>query len=90
MKPGDLEGEAAWDGSDPFRDHAARELGEGIHQCLNRLSEKRRLVVGFHLFGHTLGEIETLLACNPKRVRNLLYRGLADLRRCLIAKGLQP
>jgi RNA polymerase sigma-70 factor (ECF subfamily) len=76
--------------SDPFRDRAARELGEGIQHCLDRLDEKRRLVVGFHLLGHTLGEIEALLGWKPKTVRNRLYRGMADLRRCLIAKGLRP
>ena len=86
---GALDGKAGHH-SNPFRDRADLELGEGVQHCLECLNEKRRLVVGFHLLGHSLAEIEALLGWKPKTVRNRLYRGMADLRRCLIARGLGP
>lgn len=89
LDPAPLSAQAA-DRPDPLEELSALELGRGIQFCLGRLREARRLAVGFHLLGHSLSEIETLLGWNPKRVRNLLYRGLADLRSCLTAKGFRP
>jgi RNA polymerase sigma-70 factor (ECF subfamily) len=77
-------------GSDPLRDESLRELGRGIQQCLARLIEPRRLAVGLHLLGHSSGEIAAIAGWDGKRSRNLLHRGLGDLRRCLATKGIAP
>jgi RNA polymerase sigma-70 factor (ECF subfamily) len=75
--------------SDPYQDQSLRELGGRIEQCLQRMQERRSLVVGFFLLGHSLAESERLTGWDGKKVRNLLYRGLSDLRSCLASKGLR-
>jgi RNA polymerase sigma-70 factor (ECF subfamily) len=75
---------------DPHRAEEQREMGQAIGECLGRLNEARRLVVGLHLFGHSLEETARLTAWKTKTVKNGLYRGLAALRRCLERKGFRP
>lgn len=74
----------------PLEDREAGETGRAIRSCLRQIAEARRVVVQFHLLGHSLPEIEVLTAWNGKRVRNLLYRGMSDLRGCLVMKGYTP
>jgi RNA polymerase sigma-70 factor (ECF subfamily) len=69
---------------------AGREIGRGILDCLGRLNEDRRLGVTLYLQGHSVPEAARLLDWPAKRVENLVYRGLADLRQCLEGKGLRP
>ena len=76
--------------SNPFEDRSLHELGRAVRSCLETLVESRRLVVGFHLMGHTVSEMKRLLDTNDKRVRNLLFRGMTDLRSCLSDKGFRP
>jgi len=74
----------------PEEQAATREIGRGIGDCLSRLSEGRRLAVTLHLQGHTVPESAGVLGWSVKRTENLVYRGLAELRDCLSAKGLKP
>jgi RNA polymerase sigma-70 factor, ECF subfamily len=76
--------------SDPERLQAAREIGRAVRDCLLRVVEARRLAVVLHLQGHSVPEAGRILGWGVKRVENLVYRGLADLRRCLSAKGIAP
>jgi RNA polymerase sigma-70 factor (ECF subfamily) len=76
--------------ADPERAHAGSEIGEGLAACLARLVQARRLAVALYLQGHSVPEAARLLGWGEKRVENLVFRGLADLRRCLAAKGLTP
>ena len=80
----------ALDRSDPERECIGMEIGEGIRDCLQRLLQPRRLALALHLQGHTVQETAQLLRWDFKRVENLTYRGLADLRKCLASKGLKP
>lgn len=66
------------------------EIGVGIRDCLGGLAEPRRMTVLLHLQGFRAEEASRVLHWDLKRVQNLLYRGLADLRRCLEDKGLVP
>jgi RNA polymerase sigma-70 factor, ECF subfamily len=75
---------------DPERITASREIGRGIQDCLSRMSRDRRLAVTLYLQGHSVPEAARILDWAPKRTENLVYRGLADLRECLMRKGLQP
>jgi RNA polymerase sigma-70 factor, ECF subfamily len=59
------------------------DMGTEIRDCLSRLAEPRRVSVTLHLQGFRLAEVATSLQWSEKRVENLIYRGLADLRRCL-------
>ena len=43
-----------------------------------------------HLQGHSADETGALLGCSRKQAQNLTYRGLADLRGCLVARGVAP
>ena len=74
----------------PERSAAAEEIGRGIRECLKSMRRERRQAVALHLQGHRIAEAARLLDCAEKRAENLVYRGLADLRRCLEAKGFEP
>jgi RNA polymerase sigma-70 factor (ECF subfamily) len=76
--------------SDPEGAVWAREIGRGLADCLRYLIEGRRLAVVLHLQGHSVPEAARILSWSDKRVENLVYRGLFDLRRCLTTKGLVP
>jgi len=74
----------------PERDSSSREIGLGIVDCLNRLIEPRRVAVTLYLNGCTVPEASGRLRWSLRRTESLVYRGLADLRRCLERKGLRP
>ena len=75
---------------DPERTAASKEVGRGIQDCLMQMKRERRLAVTLHLQGHTVPEAARILDWAAKQTENLVYRGLADLRECLMAKGLRP
>ncbi len=75
---------------DPERAAASRRAGDGIRSCLRVMAPNRRVAVTLHLQGHTVREVAGMLGWSAKRADNLVYRGLADLRRCLSAKGIEP
>ena len=74
----------------PERTAASRETGRGIRECLAQMKRERRLAVTLHLQGHTVPEAARILEWAAKQTENLVYRGLADLRECLMAKGIRP
>jgi len=79
---------AAAEHADPETLAASGEIASGIGRCLAGLSPPRRLAVTLHLQGHSVSEVATLMRWRFKKAENLVYRGLADLRRCLATKGL--
>jgi len=62
------------DGVDP------REI---IGQAVERLLDSRRTVVRLYLMNMSIEEIAKTCHWSPNRTRNLLYRGLADLKKIL-------
>jgi RNA polymerase sigma factor (sigma-70 family) len=68
--------------STTYADQAAEasELVNQITQALASMSESRRVVVRMYLAGYHRREIAELLGWRQAKTRNLLYRGLADLR----------
>jgi RNA polymerase sigma-70 factor, ECF subfamily len=74
----------------PERTAASKEVGRGIQECLMGMKRERRLAVTLHLQGHTVSEAARILDWAAKQTENLVYRGLADLRQCLMAKGIRP
>jgi RNA polymerase sigma-70 factor (ECF subfamily) len=66
------------------------ELEAGVAQMVESLAPARRPVVKMYLQGYDREEIAELLGWTEGKTRNLLYRGLADLRSKLAAKGLAP
>lgn len=75
---------------DPESQAARRELGVAVRGCLTCLSRERRLAVTLHLQGQSVPEVARLLGWDAKRAENLVYRGLGNLRACLIGKGHKP
>ncbi|UCC48828.1 MAG: sigma-70 family RNA polymerase sigma factor [Gemmatimonadota bacterium] len=68
----------------------AEELAARLVEALTLLDEPRRLVVQMHLAGYHRCEIAELLGWTEPKTRNLLYRGLADLRARLEEQRLNP
>lgn len=64
------------------------ELGEQVRSALDTIPETRRVVVGMYLAGYPRDEISQLLGWSEAKTRNLLYRGLADLRERLTQHGI--
>jgi RNA polymerase sigma-70 factor (ECF subfamily) len=64
-----------------------RGLGDGIRACLEHLKDGRRHAVTLYLQGFTAEEAQRTLGWGLKKIRNLTYRGMADLRACLHSKG---
>ena len=72
----------------PERVTAGKEIGRKIRDALATLSDPRRRAVGLHLQGFTTQEIGALLGWSEPKARNLVYRGLTELRRELEKHGL--
>ena len=79
--------------SDPNRspevEVGRKQLAGKVRTALARLSDNRRRAVGLYLEGMTSQEIATLLGWSEPKARNLLYRGLSDLRARLRAEGIE-
>ena len=75
---------------DPEQDASRRELGVAVRGCLMSMTGDRRRAVMLYLQGHSVPDAARLLGWTAKRTENLVYRGLADLRHCLRAKGHTP
>ncbi len=65
------------------------DVGLAIRQCLERLPEARRTAVTLYLQGSRASETARALHWKEKRVENLLYRGLEELRQCLGSKAVE-
>jgi RNA polymerase sigma-70 factor (ECF subfamily) len=86
-EPRSIEPRAVGDTADAMR---LRELGVAVQACLRAMKRERRLAVMLYLQEHTVPEAARVLGWVVKRTENLVYRGLADLRQCLQAKGHVP
>ena len=68
----------------------AREIGRGIRDCMVTLVPNRGMAATMFLLGHTSPEIGRILGWSLRKTENLVFRGMADLRRCLTSKGITP
>ena len=68
----------------------AEETVAAVGAALEELVPNRRVAVRMHLAGYDREEIADLLRWSEAKTRNLLYRGLDDLRHRLIARGIGP
>ena len=66
------------------------DLAFRIEQAIEAIPETRRAAVRMYLAGYGSGEIGELMGWTEAKARNLLYRGLADLRARLEASGIVP
>jgi RNA polymerase sigma-70 factor (ECF subfamily) len=77
------------DAPGPDQTLAESELAEQVERAVQSIQPSRRPVVRMHLLGHSREEIAQLLGWSESKTRNLLYRGLADVRERLLAEGVQ-
>lgn len=66
------------------------EVATQVARAIDELVESRRAVVRMYLAGYEREEIASLLGWTEAKTRNLLYRGLDDLRATLTARGITP
>jgi RNA polymerase sigma-70 factor (ECF subfamily) len=66
------------------------ELVSLVARAVDEIIPSRRPVLRMYLAGYDREEIAGLLGWTEAKTRNLLYRGLADLRGLLTARGLGP
>jgi RNA polymerase sigma-70 factor, ECF subfamily len=66
------------------------ELGAAIDTEIDALAPDRAVAVRLHLSGYDRDEIADLMGWTEPRTRHLIYRGLADLRDRLRARGIGP
>jgi RNA polymerase sigma factor (sigma-70 family) len=67
-----------------------RELAQEIGRALDQLGADQRPVVRMYLAGYPQGEIQALLGWTEAKTRNVLYRGLTQLRLGLGRTGIGP
>jgi RNA polymerase sigma-70 factor (ECF subfamily) len=72
----------------PESDAGARELATQVDRAIETVPASRRPVLRMYLAGYSKDEIAELMGWSEAKVRNLLYRGLADLRDRLAALGI--
>lgn len=75
-------------GMGPERDLEYSELSLQVARAIDEIPASRRPVVRMYLAGHPREEIANLLGWSEAKTRNLLYRGLADLRARLTELGV--
>lgn len=73
-------------------EHAVEEaeVRAEVERAVESLAASRRPVVRMYLAGYSREEIARLLGWTEAKTRNLLYRGLADVRERLIQRGFRP
>jgi RNA polymerase sigma factor (sigma-70 family) len=74
----------------PDEELDALELSRAVAAGVERIPASRRPVVRMYLVGYPREEIARLMGWSEAKTRNLLYRGLADLRAELTARGISP
>jgi DNA-directed RNA polymerase specialized sigma24 family protein len=74
---------------DPEQAAAARERREALAAALAGLAPDRARAVRAHLAGWSVQEIMELTGWTYQRTRNLVARGMADLRSALLARGVR-
>jgi RNA polymerase sigma-70 factor (ECF subfamily) len=73
----------------PDQDFAESELAEQVERAIETIHPSRRPAVRMHLLGHSREEIARVMGWTQAKARNLIYRGLADLRERLEAQGIR-
>lgn len=73
---------------DPHQVLEGSELAERVSRAIEAIPATRRPAVRMHLAGYPREEIAELMGWTEAKTRNLLYRGLADLRERLASEGV--
>lgn len=74
----------------PLGEVEDKELAASIARAVDALREPRDVVVRLYLMGYDRFAIAKLLGWTEAKTRNLLYRGLEELRAQLVSMGIEP
>lgn len=69
---------------------ARAELAQALARAMLELSTTRRTAVRLYLVGYSRDEIARMTGWTEAKARNLIYRGLAELRGILERRGIRP
>jgi RNA polymerase sigma factor (sigma-70 family) len=72
----------------PYRHTASRQQRQILARCLEDLAPDRKRAVRAHLAGFSVAEVMELFGWPYQRARNLIARGMADLRASLHDRGI--
>jgi RNA polymerase sigma factor (sigma-70 family) len=75
---------------DPHAELMRKERMARIRAAIGEIAPERRLAVRAHLSGFEVAEIMARHGWSYQKARNLIARGMADLRRILLENGLGP
>ena len=84
----DPEDEVATAGSGPSTVYERIRKADALGECLGLLAPERRAAVKAHLAGFAVDEIMKMHDWPYQKARNLIARGLADLRQHLRERGI--
>jgi RNA polymerase sigma-70 factor (ECF subfamily) len=73
----------------PEQEPEQSELAAQVERAIESIHPSRRPVVRMHLLGHSREEITQLMGWTEAKTRDLLSRGLADVREHLVAQGVR-
>jgi len=73
----------------PENELQTAEVWQAVRESVNSLIDSRRQVVKLYLFGMNVNEIAEFLGWTEGKTRNLLSRGLADLRKILQERNIE-
>ena len=76
------------DARGPAGELEASELAAQVARAIETIPASRRPAVRMYLAGYPREEIAALMGWSEAKTRNLLYRGLADLRERLTEQGI--
>jgi DNA-directed RNA polymerase specialized sigma24 family protein len=83
-----VEGVLSRSGVGPERAMQSKQVGKAVDDVLSELTEDRARAVRAHLAGFKVKEIMDMYQWSYQRARNLVARGMSDLRRGLRRRGI--
>jgi RNA polymerase sigma factor (sigma-70 family) len=81
--------ELAAPGPDPHAALEQRERAALVERSLSQLRDDRQRAVRAHLAGFSTSDVMNMYGWSYQKARNLIARGMADLRRRLTASGIR-
>lgn len=76
-------------GESPFQSLAIKEQAAQVESCVGALAPERQRAVRAHLQGFDVREIMTMHGWPYQKARNLIARGMAELRDALMERGIR-
>jgi RNA polymerase sigma factor (sigma-70 family) len=82
-------GQEARGGESPYQSLAGKEQAALVEECVASLASERQRAVRAHLSGFDVQEIMAMHGWPYQKARNLVARGMAELREALLHKGIR-